>query len=241
MPFRTLTDDRCHTSTKDDDNSEELAKESRNNFTSQSCQEVLVVFRQLLPNLIPVYIAWFSEYMTIQSVITTLAFPSAPFKSRDHYEYYIFVFLGGEVMGRCYLMIVSYVKAEWAEKAKFPYFWILSATQIVHLLFFILAAWYRFLPSVWIVLLLLFTCGTAIGVFYVNAVIFFRNEFQDRDNEFAIGYLAVAIAGGVFAAAFLGLYTEPILREHCTMFVSNSDFCFTRSMYLDDLSKPCLI
>ncbi|KAL9988097.1 hypothetical protein ACROYT_G002501 [Oculina patagonica] len=189
--------------------------------SSLSWREKFTVICQMLPNLIPIYIAWFSQYLIIQAVVTTLAFPGAPFKPRDHYQYYIFVFMGGEVVGRSYLVVLSYVKAEWAEKVKFPYLWILSTIEVVQLLFFVLAAWYRFLPSVWIVLVLLFTCGAVIGVFYVNAITFFRNEFEDRYKEFAMGYIVVAMGGGVLTAALLGLHTEPLLREHCTMFVNN--------------------
>ena len=195
----------------------------------------------MLPNLIPIYIAWFSEYMIIQSVVTTLAFPNAPFRPRDHYQYYIFVFLGGEVVGRSYLVVLSYIKAEWAERAKFPYLWILSTIQVLHLLFFTLAAWYRFLPSVWIALLLLYTCGVIIGVFYVNAVTFFRDMFDAHHKEFAMGYFTVGMSAGVLAAALLGLSTEPLLHEHCTMFVNNTEFCFTRSKSLDRFTSSCIV
>ncbi|KAL9988096.1 hypothetical protein ACROYT_G002499 [Oculina patagonica] len=233
-------DDECHNSQRNDNNTKESNEENIKDDDSLSCQEVLMVILQMLPNLIPIYIAWFSEYMIIQSVVTTLAFPGAPFKPRDHYQYYIFVFMGGEVVGRSYFVVLSFIKVEWAEKAKFPYLWILSAIEVLHLLFFVLAAWYRFLPSVWIVLLLLFTCGVVVGVFFVNAVTFFRDKFKDRYKEFAMGYFVVATSGGCNIAAILGLYTEPLLREHCTMFVNSSDFCFTRSMSLDGFSSPCL-
>ena len=106
-----------------------------------------MVITHMLPNLIPIYVAFFSEYLIIQSVITTLAFPNAPFKPRDHYQYYIFVFMVGEVVGRSYLVALSYGKAEWAEKVKFPHLRVLSAIEVLHLLFFVLAAWYRFLSS----------------------------------------------------------------------------------------------
>ncbi|KAL9988094.1 hypothetical protein ACROYT_G002497 [Oculina patagonica] len=179
-------DDRCHDSKNDENNAGGSNEENSKDGGSLSCQEVFMVILQMLPNLIPIYITWFSGYIIIQSAITTLAFPNAPFKPRDHYQYYIFVFMGGEVVGRSYLVVLSYVKAEWAEKAKFPYLWILATIEIVHLLFFVLAAWYRFLPSVWIVLLLLFTCGVVIGAVYVNAITFFRDKFKDRYKEFAL-------------------------------------------------------
>lgn len=84
-----------------------------------------MVICQLLPHMLPIFITWFSEYITVQAVITTLAFPSSPFKPRDHYEYYIVVFMVGEMVGRSYLLVLSYIKKDWGEKAKFPYLWVL--------------------------------------------------------------------------------------------------------------------
>ena len=219
----------------------ESTEDDNKDDSSLSCQEKFMVIRQMLPNLIPIYIAWFSEYMIIQAVITTLAFPNAPFRPRDHYQYYIFVFLGGEVVGRSYLVALSYIKAEWAEKAKFPYLWVLSTIEVLHLLFFILAAWYRFLPSVWIVLLLSFTGGATIGVFFVNALAFFRDRFDDRYKEFAMGYIVVAMGGGTFTASLVGLVTEPLLRRHCMLLLNNDDYCFTRSKAREHIMSHCLV
>jgi len=133
------------------------------------------------------------------------------------------------VVGRSYLVILSYIKADWAEKAKIPCLWGLAIIQVFHLLVFILAVWYRFLPSVWIILLLSFSCGAGVGIFYVNAVAFFKVKFEGPEKEFAMGYLLVAMIAGVLAAALHGLYIEPILREHCTMILNNTGLCFTRS------------
>lgn len=219
---------------------QESTEENSKGDDSLSCQEKFTIIRQMLPGLIPIYIAWFSEYMIIQSVITTLAFPNAPFRPRDHYQYYIFVFLGGEVVGRSYLVALSYIKPEWAEKAKFPYLWVLSTIEVMHLLFFVLAAWYRFLPSVWIVLLLSFTGGVTIGVFFVNALAFFRGKFEDRYKEFAMGYIVVAMGGGTFTASLVGLVTEPLLRRHCMFLLNNDDYCFTRSKAREHIMSHCL-
>lgn len=198
-----------------------------------------MVIRQMLPNLMPMFIAWFSEYMIIQAVITTLAFSNAPFRPRDHYQYYIFVFLGGEVVGRSYLVTLSYIKAEWAEKAKFPYLWVLSIIEVSHLLFFILAAWFRFLPNVWIVLVLSFTGGATIGVLFVNALAFFSDTFEGRYQEFAMGYVVVAMGGGTFTAALIGLVTEPLLRRHCAILLKSDDYCFTRSKARERIMSHC--
>ena len=126
------------------------------------------------------------------------------------------------------------MKAEWAEKAKFPYLWVLGIIQIIFLLIFILAAWYRFLPSVWIVLLLTFISGLEVGASYINALGFFRDRLEGHSQEFVMGYFTVAINGGVLASALLGLY-----KEHCTMVENNTDVCFTRSHSLDMFTSSC--
>ena len=194
---------------------------------------------QMFPNLIPTYMAWFSEFLAFTAIVTTMAFPNAPFGPSDHYQYYIFTFVGGEAVGRSYLMILFCIKAEWAESAKFPYLWVLSVIEVMHLLFFILAAWYRFLPNVSIVLLLSFTSGVSIGILYVNVLAFFRDTFDDCYQEFSMGYVPVAVNGGVLAAGFLGLYIEPLVREHCAMLVNNNDLCLTRSMTMDRFVSSC--
>ena len=89
-------------------------------------------------------------------------------------------------------------------------------------------------------LLLVFVSGAVFGLTYVNAIAFFRDRFKYNYEEFAMGFFLVAVTGGVFASALLGLYIEPILREHCTMFINNSDFCFTRSKSLDRFTSTCI-
>ena len=92
---------------------------------------------------------------------------------------------------------------------------------------------------IWIILLLSFSCGAGVGVFYVNAVAVFKVKFEGPEKEFAMGYLIVAIIAGELAAALLGLYIEPVLREHCTMILNNTGLCFTRSHSSYRLSSSC--
>ena len=90
-------------------------------------------------------------------------------------------------------------------------------------------------------LLLVFVSGAVFGLTYVNVIAFFRDRFKDSYEQFAMGCFPVAITTGIFASALLGLYVEPILREHCTMFINNSYFCFTRSKSIDRFTSTCVI
>lgn len=210
----------------------------RSQNTLSSSEKFRVIWR-MLPHLFPLFIAWFADYLTIQAVVTTLAFPNAPFEPRDDYQYYVVVRMLGEVVGRSYLVMLSIIKPDWVEKAKFSYLWVFAVIQAALLLFFILAAWYRFLTSIWIVVVISFFRGVVIGVAYVNALAFFRDRFEGPHREFAMGYILVSIGLGSFVAALMGLITEPLLLDHCKTLVNKTDFCFTRARSLDRFSSVC--
>lgn len=44
-----------------------------------------------------------------------------------------------------------------------------------------------------------------------------------------MGYIDLPLTGGILTAAVLGLYVEPLLREHCMILMDNTNFCFTRT------------
>ena len=204
-------------------------------------QEKSSAMKRMIPSLAPLFFAWFSEYLIIQAVITTLAFPNAPFRPRDHYQYYIFIFLSGEVIGRSYPAVVSLIRPELVPRLKTQRIWVLSAIEVSHLLFFVLASWYRFLPSVSVVLVLSFTGGLTVGVLFINALSLFSDTFEPRYREFVMGYAVVAMGCGSFSAALMGLVVEPRLRKHCEYLLKSDDYCFTRSKAVESIRSRCMM
>lgn len=192
--------------------------------------EKLSAVKGVFPVMLSVIFAWIAEYLIIQSVITTIAFNNAPFPPRDHYQYYIFIFLSGELFGRSYLIFFSYVKPSWVPKLVIRNLWCLTFGEISILVFFSLAAWYRFLPSVAIPLILSFIAGVIIGVMYINMLTVFSEIEDDAQREFVLGYASAATGCGAFTAGLLGLVVEPLLRHHCLKVSASRDFCFTRSI-----------
>lgn len=189
--------------------------------------------------LLPLFAAWFSEYMIIQSVLTTIAFTNASFRPRDHYQYYIFVFMLGEVLGRSYCAVVSYLKPSWISSPTWKQLWTLSIIEVLHLVFFIFESWYRFLPGVSTVLLLCLSAGIVIGLLYNCVLVFFRESFDQKHREFIMGYSVCAMGAGILTAALVGLYVEPLLRTHCISTFKDSGYCFTRSSTLKDVTARC--
>lgn len=192
--------------------------------------EKLKLVSGVFPIMSSVIIAWIAEYLIIQAVITTIAFVDAPFPPRDHYQYYIFVFLGGEFFGRSYLIFFSYIKPSWIPKLIIRRLWVLATAEVSILIFFIFAAWYRFLPSVSLPLIISFIAGVIIGIMYVNMLAVFTEIEDDTQREFVLGYASAATGCGAFTAGLLGLVIEPWLRHHCLKVAISSDYCFTRSI-----------
>ena len=191
-------------------------------------KEKCSAIKGVLPIIASIISAWIAEYLIIQSVITTIAFPSAPFPPRDHYQYYIFVFLFGELFGRSYLIVLSYLMPSLARKLTIRRIWFLAVAEIGILVFFLLAAWYRFLSDVSIVLILAFIGGLIIGIMYVNMLAIYSEIEDPKSREFVLGYASAATGAGAITAGLLGLLIEPWLRRHCLSVVAHSSFCFTR-------------
>lgn len=192
-------------------------------------KDKLFAIKQVCPIIASIISAWIAEYLIIQSVITTVAFPSAPFPPRDHYQYYIFVFLFGELFGRSYLVVLSYLTSTMAPKLIVRRIWFLALAEVAILVFFLLAAWFRFLTNVSIVLIFAFIGGLIIGVMYVNMLAIYSEIKDPKSREFVLGYASAATGAGAITAGLLGLLIEPWLRHHCLSVVPDSSFCFTRS------------
>ncbi|XP_015755877.1 PREDICTED: protein BTN1-like [Acropora digitifera] len=203
------------------------ASETVESQTNLTWKEKVSAAGQILPLVFALFVCFVSEYIIIQAVITTMAFPSAPFPPRVHYRYYIFIFLSGEFMARSYLAVIASLKPSLVNVFAIRKVWILSLMLFGELIFFTLAAWYRFLHDVWIVFILIFAAGLEAGAAFTNAFVVV-SETDARIKEFAMGFATIGMGGGTFIAGVLGLLMEPIIRDHCLLVSDVGDYCFTR-------------
>lgn len=175
------------------------------------------------------FIGMFCEYLILQSVITTMAFPEAPFRPRDHYVIYSLVILAGELIGRSYGLILIFFKPDINPYTRHT--WCFASILIIELLFLVFESWYRFLTSVWIVLFLLFPVGASVGALYVTSIaITGEHETSIAKREFSRAFVLNATPTGILAAALLGLFLESLLRKHCELITIETQYCITRSM-----------
>ena len=164
--------DKNHSSKPED--SKELDTDSQ---TTLTWKEKISTAGKILPLVLALFVCYVSEYVIIQAVITTMAFPNAPFPPRVHYRYYIFIFLSGEFIARSYLAVIASLKPSLVNVFAIRRIWILSLILFGQLIFFTLAAWYRFLHDVWIVFILIFCRWTGGGRGFHER---FCGGFRDR-------------------------------------------------------------
>ena len=189
----------------------------------------LKALKEICPSMMCVVISLLSEFLVLQAVLTTYAFPNSPFPPRDHYQYYMNLFLLGELIGRSYLAVVSLIKEELVPKLMVRKLWALTIIEVCILIFCSFATWYRFLPDITTLLLLSFLAGLMIGIIYANVLQGFTESYDFQLREFVLGFVAVAVGIGMLAAGLLGLVVEPLFRQHCLKITDLAEYCFTRT------------
>ncbi|KAJ7365803.1 battenin CLN3 protein [Desmophyllum pertusum] len=140
--------------------------------------EKLQAIKHILPTILCVVISWMSEFLVTQGVVTTYAFPNSPFPPRDHYQYYITLFLMGEFIGRSYLALVSLINPKFLAKVMVRKLWLLTVIEVSILVFCLFAAWYRFLPNITPLLFIVFFAGLIIGIMYANVLQVFTESYK---------------------------------------------------------------
>jgi len=179
------------------------------------------------PKIIEIFLGIMSFDFVLSGVTTTLAFANSPFPPADHYKYYLMVSFTGLGVGRSYLGLVDYIKPGLSDKFILRHTWLLVVISVCHVVLLILASWYRFLPNVWIVLLLVFTLGIYCEVIYSNVAVILGEIEDPREREFCMGLTSFGVAVGALVSAFP---VEKLLLNHCLTATNETVTCFTRAM-----------
>ena len=210
--------------------SENDTDEPRGTFqNSLTWKEKFSVAKQILPYIIYLFLTYFAEYLSNQAIITTIAFSNVSFSPRDHYQYYIVCYQVGKFLGRSHIFFLSCTCSKVIPYVRVKKTWILALIEMGHLLFFVFASWFRFVPHVSIILILCVTEGFVAGSMYVNSAHTVSEVISEpKRREFALGLLTIGNGLGKLSAGFLGLHVEPQLKKHCVYDLELRDQCITR-------------
>ncbi|KAL8707129.1 MAG: hypothetical protein Q9220_007792 [cf. Caloplaca sp. 1 TL-2023] len=152
------------------------------------------------PFILPLLLVYMAEYMINQSVAPTLLFPlkDTPFTEyRSFYPTYATIYQLGVFISRSSLPLLRI-------HTLYPP----SLLQWLNLLFLILQSLFSFIPSVYIVFLLIFWEGLLGGLVYVNTYAEVGERVREEEREFALGAVSVSDSAGITLAGVLGVGIE---------------------------------
>uniref|UniRef100_UPI0037E863DA battenin isoform X2 n=1 Tax=Semicossyphus pulcher TaxID=241346 RepID=UPI0037E863DA len=165
--------------------------------------EKLQVVKGLLKFVFPLALVYFAEYFINQGLMELLYFPDFFLSHAEQYRWYQTLYQVGVLVSRSSLCCVKIRKL-----------WALSLLQVVNAVLLLFAVRYMFLPSAWLVFVIILYEGLLGGAAYVNTFYFISKETEDRQREFA---MAAASVGDSLGIALAGAAAFPVHRYFCSL------------------------
>ncbi|KAE8149343.1 protein btn1 [Aspergillus avenaceus] len=152
------------------------------------------------PFMLPLLLVYVAEYTINQGVAPTLLFPlqESPFNHfRAFYPAYNAIYQVGVFISR----------------SSFPFFrihnlYLPSCLQVLNLVILTLHALFDFIPSIYLIFLIIFWEGLLGGLVYVNTFAEIGDRVAKEDREFSLGATTVSDSGGICIAGFIGMVFE---------------------------------
>ncbi|KAF1851712.1 batten's disease protein Cln3 [Cucurbitaria berberidis CBS 394.84] len=169
------------------------------------------------PYMLPLLLVYIAEYTINQGVAPTLLFPlsSSPFSEfRSFYSTYNAIYQVGVFISRSSTPFIR------IHHLYFP-----SFLQVVNLILLTLHAMFDFIPSYYIICVVIFWEGLLGGLVYVSTFAEITDNVPKEDREFSLGATSVSDSGGICVAGFLSMAVEVSLckwqvdhgRNYCKM------------------------
>ncbi|KAH6640091.1 batten's disease protein Cln3 [Truncatella angustata] len=158
------------------------------------------------PYMLPLLLVYVAEYSINQGVAPTLLFPlgSSPFtKYRDFYPMYGFLYQLGVFISRSSIAFI-----------RVRHLYLPSFLQVGNLVLLTVHALLFFIPSVYIVFLIIFWEGLLGGTVYVNTFAEIMENIPASEREFSLGATSVSDSAGICIAGFIGMAIEPWLCNY---------------------------
>ncbi|RDL40213.1 Protein BTN [Venustampulla echinocandica] len=175
--------------------------------------------RLFIPYMLPLLLVYIAEYTINQGVSPTLLFdlPSTPFTAyRSFYPFYNLLYQLGVFVARSSSPFI-----------RLHNLYLPSFLQVANLLLLISQSLWWWIPSIYIVFIIIFWEGLLGGAVYVNTFAEIMENIPEGDREFSLGATSVSDSGGICIAGFLGMVLEVVLCD--TQVRNGRDWCRTMS------------
>ncbi|XP_059010260.1 battenin isoform X2 [Mustela lutreola] len=178
----------------------ESKPESRSNL---SLPERWTVFKGLLPYIVPLVVVYFAEYFINQGLFELLFFRNTSLSHAQQYRWYQMLYQAGVFVSRSSLRCCH-----------IRFTWVLALLQCLNLAFLLVDVWLSFLPSIYLVFLVVLYEGLLGGAAYVNTFHQIALETSDEHREFA---MAAACISDTFGISLSGLLALPLHDFLCNL------------------------
>ncbi|XP_068919957.1 battenin isoform X5 [Petaurus breviceps papuanus] len=115
------------------------------------------VFKGLLKYIVPLALVYFAEYFINQGLFELLFFRNTSLSHAQQYRWYQMLYQVGVFVSRSSLRCCH-----------FHFIWLLAVLQFLNLGFLMVEVWFSFLPSIYLVFLIILYEGSLGGAAYVN-------------------------------------------------------------------------
>ncbi|KAA8618687.1 Golgi integral membrane protein [Pyrenophora tritici-repentis] len=152
------------------------------------------------PYMLPLLLVYIAEYTINQGVAPTLLFPleSSPFDEyRSFYSTYNAIYQVGVFISRSSTPFI-----------RIHHLYVPSFLQVANLILLALHAMFDFIPSYYIVCVVIFWEGLLGGLVYVSTFAEITDNVPKEDREFSLGATSVSDSAGICIAGFLGMVVE---------------------------------
>lgn len=161
---------------------------------SLSLQEKWTVFKGLQCYIIPLVLVYFAEYFINQGLFELLFFRNTSLSHAQQYRWYQMLYQAGVFASRSSLRCF-----------RIQFTWALALLQCFNLVFLLVDVWLSFLPSIYIVFLIVLYEGLLGGAAYVNTFHNIALETSDEHREFAMATACVSDTLGISLSGLLAL------------------------------------
>lgn len=151
-------------------------------------------------SMLPLLLVYVAEYTVNQGVAPTLLFPlhDSPFTEyRSFYSTYAVIYQIGVFISRSSTPFI-----------RIHHLYLPSFLQVGNLVLLTLHAMYDFIPSYYIVCVVIFWEGLLGGLVYVSTFAEITDNVKKEDREFSLGATSVSDSGGICIAGFLSMGVE---------------------------------
>ncbi|CAL1536935.1 unnamed protein product [Lymnaea stagnalis] len=171
------------------DDSTLLIEEERHKKIILTFKQKLFLIPSLFKYMIPLTLVYFGEYFINQGLHELLYFNGQWLSKSEQYRWYQVDYQIGVFISRSSVNLV-HIKA----------LWILPILQFVNLALLLCQVFYRFIPSIWIVFVIVLWEGLLGGAAYVNTFFRITNEIPPGKREYCIGVAALGDSIGIAVA-----------------------------------------